>query len=66
MARRAEMVLANDITREWEAEEKIKTEAQLLDRATDSIFVHDRDGNFLYMNEVAYKSRGYTRDELME
>lgn len=63
--RRAEMVLANDITKRMEAEEELRLKAQLLDRATDSIFVHDRDGNFLYMNEVAYKSRGYTRDELM-
>ena len=57
--------IIRDITERKLAEEELKLKAQLLDRATDSIFVHDRDGNFLYMNEVAYKSRGYAKDELM-
>lgn len=57
--------IIRDITERKLAEEELKLKAQLLDRATDSIFVHDRDGNFLYMNEVAYKSRGYKKDELM-
>ncbi|MDD4378113.1 MAG: PAS domain S-box protein, partial [Eubacteriales bacterium] len=38
---------------------------QLLDSATDSIFLHDFDGNFVYVNEAAYKTRGYTKEELM-
>jgi len=46
-------------------EEELKIKAQLLNAATDSIFVHDFDGNFIYVNEAAYKIRGYTRDELM-
>lgn len=37
----------------------------ILDSATDSIFLHDFDGNFIYINKTAYKSRGYTKDELM-
>ncbi|MFH1638817.1 MAG: PAS domain S-box protein [Chloroflexota bacterium] len=38
---------------------------QLLLGATgDSIFVRDLDGNFLYVNEAAYKSRGYTKEEM--
>ena len=57
--------IIRDITERKLAEEELKLKAQLLDRATDSIFVHDRHGNFLYMNEVAYKSRGYKKDELM-
>jgi len=56
---------AQDITDRKLAEEELILKAKLLDRATDSIFVHDRDGNFIYINEAAYKSRGYTRDELM-
>jgi len=48
-----------------EAEEELKLQAQLLNAATDSIFVHDIDGNFIYVNEAAYKSRGYSKDELM-
>ncbi|BDZ69212.1 PAS domain S-box protein [Methanobacterium ferruginis] len=38
---------------------------QLLDSATDSVFLHDFDGNFVYVNEAAYKTRGYTKGELM-
>ncbi len=54
-----------DITERKQAEEELNVRAQLLDGATDSIWVHDFDGNFVYVNEAAYKSRGYTRDELM-
>jgi PAS domain S-box-containing protein/putative nucleotidyltransferase with HDIG domain len=45
---------------------KLQTDidAQLLDVATDSIFVHDLKGNCLYANEMAYKSRGYDQMEL--
>ena len=39
-------------------------DAQLLDVATDSIFVHDLKGNCLYANEIAYRSRGYDQTEL--
>jgi diguanylate cyclase (GGDEF)-like protein/PAS domain S-box-containing protein len=46
-------------------EEELKKKTQLLDAATDSIFVFDFDGNFIYLNEAAYKSRGYSKDELM-
>lgn len=38
----------------------------LLDYATDSIFVYDFEGNFVYINESAYKTRGYSKKELME
>jgi PAS domain S-box-containing protein len=54
-----------DITDRKLAREELKLKAELLDQATDSIFVHDPDGNFIYMNETAYQSRGYTREELM-
>jgi PAS domain S-box-containing protein len=57
--------IMRDITERKIAEEKIKLRAQLLDNATDSIFVHDFEGNFIYVNEAAYKTRGYTKDELL-
>ena len=47
------------------SEEDPKLEAQLLDAATDSILLLDVEGNLIYINEAAYKSRGYTKDELM-
>lgn len=45
--------------------EELVLKSLILDSATDSIFLHDFDGNFIYINETAYKSRGYTKDELM-
>lgn len=55
-----------DITERKRAEEALKLESQLLDAATDSIFLHDFDANFIYVNETACKSHGFTKDELMQ
>jgi PAS domain S-box-containing protein len=55
----------DDITERKRVEEELRLRAQLLDSTGDSIFVADFDGNFVYLNEAAWKSRGYTRDELM-
>lgn len=54
-----------DVTEQKRAEEKLMMEAQLLDTATDSIMVYDFDGNCIFANEAAYKSRGFSKDELM-
>jgi two-component system NtrC family sensor kinase len=45
--------------------EELNLKAQLLDAATDSIFLYRTDGSLVYVNEAAYKSRGYTKQELM-
>lgn len=55
-----------DITERRQVEAQLKLEAELLDGATDSIFLHDVDGNLFYTNESAYRSRGYSKDELMQ
>ncbi len=57
--------IIHDITKRKRMEEELRLRAELLDNVTDSIFVHDIEGNFIYVNERAYKSRGYTKDELM-
>ena len=54
-----------DITKRKQTERDLKIEAQLLDNATDSIFVYTPTGNITYANETAYKSHGYTKEELM-
>ncbi|WP_435626408.1 PAS domain S-box protein [Candidatus Ferrigenium straubiae] len=54
-----------DVTERRLAEQELRLRAQFLDGANDSIFVSDFDGNFIYLNEAAWKSRGYTMDELM-
>ena len=47
------------------AEDELRIKAMLLDKATDSIFMHDLDGNFLYMNEAFSISRCYPKEETM-
>lgn len=54
-----------DITSRKQADEDSRFKSMLLDRATDSVFVHDLSGKFVYVNEAAYKDRGYTKEELM-
>ncbi len=54
-----------DITERRRGEEELRLKEKLLDGASDSIFLHDLEGHFLYLNEAAYKSRGYEKEELM-
>jgi len=54
-----------DITERKHVEDELQLKAQLLDNATDSIFLHDLKGRFYYANESAYRSRGYDWEELM-
>ncbi len=54
-----------DITELKKIEEELTMKAQLLDSATDSIFLLDSNDQFIYVNEAAYKSRGYEKDELL-
>jgi PAS domain S-box-containing protein len=56
---------SRDITERKRVEEALILNAELLDRTSDSIFLVDLDGNFIYVNETAWKSRGYTQGELM-
>ncbi len=58
--------IVRDITERKRAEEELKTRAQMLDNASDSIFMRDFDGNFLYVNEAACKSLGYKKNQLLE
>ncbi|MDI7277575.1 MAG: PAS domain S-box protein, partial [Anaerolineae bacterium] len=57
--------LQDEITDRQRVEMELLLKAQLLDSVTDSIFVYDLDGNLTYVNEAAYRSRGYTRSELL-
>lgn len=68
--RTSELTAANEklqceIEERKRIEKELLLKAQLLDRATDSIIVHGLDGSFIYMNETFYKSRGYSKDEMM-
>ncbi len=43
----------------------LKMQSIVLDYMSDSIFVHDMNGKFIYINTEAHESRGYTKDELL-
>jgi len=57
--------IVHDITEEHEKEEALQLQSKIFDAVQDSIIVHDAEGKFVYLNENAWKTRGYTRDEMM-
>ncbi len=57
--------IAKDTNKIKLAEMELHIAANLFDAASDSILVHDLDGQFVYFNEAAYKTRGYTKDEFL-
>ena len=48
----------SDITLRKQAEIELKLKEQLLDGASDSIFLHDLEGHFIYLNEAACRRPG--------
>lgn len=57
--------MVQDVTERKAMEKELEIRAQLLDTTTDSVFAYEFDGTLVYVNEVAYRSHGYSRDELM-
>ncbi len=57
--------IVHDITERTRLEAEVAMKAKLLDLSRDSIFVVDPEGNFYYVNEAAYHTRGYSREELL-
>jgi PAS domain S-box-containing protein len=55
-----------DITEHKRADEELKLRAQILDSANDAILVHDADDNFIYVNEAACRTHGYSRKEFLK
>ncbi|MDP2662146.1 MAG: PAS domain S-box protein [Dehalococcoidia bacterium] len=54
-----------DTSTRKQVEAESKLSAYLLDAANDSIYLHNRELEFLYVNEAAYQSRGYSKEEMM-
>ncbi len=59
------VVVFDVITERKRVEKDLRLKERMLDGASDSIFLHDVDGHFTYVNEAAYKSRGYEKEELL-
>lgn len=53
-----------NINERKKAEEELKMAASIFDLATDSIFVHDLEGNIVNFNEAACKLGGYSKEEM--
>ncbi len=54
-----------DVTELREAQEESLFKARLLDATSDSIFLVDGAGRVVFVNEAAYKTRGYQRQEMI-
>ncbi|MDD5112128.1 MAG: PAS domain S-box protein [Candidatus Altiarchaeota archaeon] len=57
--------VGRDATARKRMESDATFKAMLLDKTTDSIFVYDLEGRIIYVNEAAYKTRGYTKEEML-
>ncbi len=55
-----------DISGRKRTEELQRLQAEVLGMAVESIDLHDFDGNFIYVNQAAYISHGYTKEEFLK
>jgi PAS domain S-box-containing protein len=54
-----------DVTESKRREQALRFTQFAIDRAADGIFWRDEQGRFVYANDAACRSLGYTRDELL-
>jgi PAS domain S-box-containing protein len=54
-----------DITERKRAEEHIGLLAEMLDKAPNSIIIHDYAGRIIYANQKTFEMHGYSKDEFM-
>ena len=54
-----------DITLQKKTEQELRFRSLLLNNQKDSVIVHDLEGKLIYVNEAAYKTRGYSKNELL-
>ena len=57
--------ILRDITERKKAEEALQMRAHLLNETTDSIIATDLHGNLIYMNEATCRTRGYSKEEML-
>jgi len=58
-------VTYRDITERKEAEQQIREQAHLLDKARDAILAHDMEGRIVYWNKSAERLTGWSKDEIL-
>ena len=46
--------------------DELQLGSKLLDTASDTILLRDLEGNFIYANQAAYMTRGYTKEEMLK
>jgi PAS domain S-box-containing protein len=63
--RKARIVLANDITARLRAEERIREQAALLDKAQDAIMVRDLSHRITFWNQSAERLYGWRSEEAL-
>lgn len=54
-----------DITDQQAKEDELSFHDEILNSLSDSIFVHQENGPFIYVNEAAYTTRGFSQKELL-
>ncbi len=63
--RRAELVLATDVTDRRRTEDQLRLHAMVLDQISDHVTVTDLLGKITYVNQAQVKSLGYSHDRLI-
>lgn len=68
--RRANLVMAQDITKRKQAEEELQASEThfrlLVEQASDGIFIADAQGKYVDVNSAGAGMLGYTRDEMLQ
>lgn len=62
---RCVIAVVRDISERKQAEESLYFTQSAIDHSTDSAFWSEEDGKFIYVNDAACRSLGYSRKELM-
>jgi len=57
-------VIMRDITERKRAEQQIKLLSHAIDQASEGVFLIDAEGRFIYVNQEACRSLGYSNQEL--
>ncbi len=60
------LAVQRDITARKRVDEQLQVTQYSVDHASDAVFWVEASGRFVYVNETACRSLGYTRDELLQ